>query len=432
MTTNATLTGGLALKAGTTTSYSPTGTAGTLGIRWNPFYSASSGSSSGNIQTSDATLPVTVSGSGSTGDTTFNVNDANKGYFLEIPNVSVPFKITMYYSNTGSNPKRYPIVYANGAHIKTFASTNSTTAVNDNHSFYGTGETTTTVQLACSGGMRFFDVIIEKIDPLPTGLSISAAGSRTWVWSDATDVPAANKSLAFTAMVDGVADSTVTWSAKTTNDAEGADATGVDITGGVLTATNSLTATTKVWVFATKDAQVSEGYEVTVKKIAKVYNFATSGSTYFAGAQTFTDGQKLGGDVTIIATTSMTSNAQNNGSMDGFSFTNRIQYGGGSLSGTTIQRAVQFPITGQPNIIMYLNPNGTNRVLALSEDLIHTAAPNVGVNGTNGDVILTTTDWVNGAIKYEFKYTGSASSLYIYTSSQTFTALLCIVLETVE
>jgi len=421
MTTNATLAGGLVLKAGTTTSYNTDGGTSPLNIRWQPFYGASSGSSSGNIQTNNATLPVTLVGSGSSGDTTFNVNDANKGYFLEIPNVGVPFKITMYYSNTGGNPKRYPIVYANGVHAGTLAPTNSTTAVNDNTSFYGSGETSTTVQLACSGGLRIFDVIIEKIDPLPEGLSVSPSVAKDWIWSDADGVPAANKSLTFNVKNNGdaVASSVVTWSAKSTNNAAGADVTGVDITNGVLTASSAFVKTADVWVFAAKDTQVSEGYKVTVKKIAAIYNFSdtwfqnamkdapiswpgTSASFNFPNTSS-----NVVGDLTIIfsGNSAQGNYSDETNSLDNLVMTKRVQLNGASAFVTN--RVVKFPIGGgtRYNITIYgrFGSSATaNRTMILhsgSAQLVSKESPMGGGN--------------TAPAKCELEYAGSLTELYV-------------------
>jgi len=434
MTTNATLTGGLVLKAGTN-SYAPGSSNATpLTIRWQPFYGASAGSSSGNIQTNNATLPVTLAGSGSSGDTTFNVNDANKGYFLEIPNVSVPFKITLYYSNTGGNPKRYPIVYANGVHAGTMDGTNSTAIINNFISFYGTGETSATVQLACSGGMRIFDVIIEKIEPLPAGLSISPSIDKNWIWSDATNVPTANKSLTFTARNEGSVDSGVTWLAKSTNNAAGSDVTGVDITDGVLTADSTFVKTADVWVFAAKDAQVSNGYKVTVRKIAKVYNFS---DTWFqdiikaapynwsgSGTLSFPSGSSIVGDLTLIGNASgqVTYNAESN-NLDNLVMPNRLQLGGASAFVTN--RVVKFPISGgnKYNIIIYgrFGSSATaNRTVVLhsgSAQLVSKESPMGGGN--------------TAPAKCELEYTGSLTELYAGATggSWSFAGIIVEILE---
>jgi uncharacterized protein YjdB len=440
MTAAATLTGGLKLNAGITI-YPATGSSSPLVIRWQPFYTQGAASTSGNIQTGNATLPVTVTGSGGTGDTTFDPADTNRGYFLEIPNVSVPFKITLYYSNTGGNPKRYPIVYADGTHIETMEGTNSTTVINDSVNFYGTGETSATVQLACSGGLRIFDVIIEKIEPLPPSgtISISAANDRTWIWSDAADVPAANKTLQLTAM-DGATNitSTATWSVKTTDDINGTDATVASITaGGLLSVTEAnLTKTAKVYVFASDGGTSSEeGYMVTVKKIAKVYDFSSatikseittlgwtgSGNYSFPNSATTPVGTTGISVVGAASGTAVYYNAQNSTSVDGFTFTNRIQLPGSSTS--IAARAIKFAITGRPNIIIYGRSGGNNRGLGLYRDN----------STTNGQLVynFTAAD-ADQVYTYQYQFTGTDTDLYLLSTTGTFNAVMVIVLETTE
>jgi uncharacterized protein YjdB len=259
------------MKTPSTLSHGLTIKADDVNIRWLPFQNTNANTPSGAIQTTEASLPVTVEGSGSTGNTTFDPSDTERKYFLEIADISVPFKITLYYSNTGNNPSRYPIVYADGDHISTGTGTNSTSAVNSAYSFYGTGESTTTVQLGCSGGLRIYDVVLEKIEPLPDGLSVRATGNKTSVTAGNTDPAAQPRTLQLTAY-EGLDEVTtgITWYIKDSSDfSSGTNVTttvATISTTGLLTAGNNLASDIDIWVFVQKDSTVSRGYKVTVEK----------------------------------------------------------------------------------------------------------------------------------------------------------------------
>jgi len=123
-------------------------------FRWLPNQAAPTGNSNvtrGCVQTGGAT--------------------ASGRYFLQIANVQGPFKITLYYTDTSSNSGRTANIFINGTSVKTGTGTNGTNLVSTDYTH--NQNTSVTVQLGCSGGIRLYDVVIERLS------STSGGGTTT-------------------------------------------------------------------------------------------------------------------------------------------------------------------------------------------------------------------------------------------------------------
>jgi rhamnogalacturonan endolyase len=147
-------------------------------FRWLPSQSAPSGNANmtaGCIQTAGAT--------------------ASGRYFLRINNVQGPFRITLYYTGTGSNQTgRFPMIFINGTKVRDGAGVVNTTMTTTAFDYTGTDRVT--VQLGCNNAIRLFNILITNQSALAGGSTGGSSGGSTG-GGTSTSAPAVPSGLRF-------------------------------------------------------------------------------------------------------------------------------------------------------------------------------------------------------------------------------------------